>query len=123
MAERKGFFHVLQEHYRWRLFHTTTCKACGWCIISLSHQPSAYIQWPSSANSNGIYWYANATSQQQGAEHKEKLIGLVLRQVVQVEHLHNVGASAPEKIGVERSTGITPKGLPGICRVDPEPPF
>src|SRR5215510_3920825 len=55
MAEWKGFFHVLQEHCRWRLFHTTTCMACGHCGISLSHQPSAYMQWPSLANGDGIH--------------------------------------------------------------------
>src|SRR4029453_15592068 len=44
MAERKGFFHVLQEHCRWSLFHTTTCKAYGRGDISLSHRPSAYMQ-------------------------------------------------------------------------------
>src|SRR5215470_7853936 len=35
----------------------------------------------SSANGNGIHRDANATPQQQRAQYKEKLIGLVLRQV------------------------------------------
>src|SRR5262247_1726304 len=37
MAEREGFFHVLQKYCRWGLCHTTTCKACGQRDISLSH--------------------------------------------------------------------------------------
>jgi hypothetical protein len=45
------------------------------------------VPWPSSANSNGIHWDANATSQQQRAKHKEEIIGLVLRQVVEIERL------------------------------------
>ena len=64
MAERKGFLHVLQEHCRWRLFHTTTCKAWGRCAICLSHQPSVYVQRPSSANGDGVDRYANTTPQQ-----------------------------------------------------------
>src|SRR5437016_7344352 len=122
MAEWKRFFHVLQEHCRWRLFHITTYMACGRCDISLSHQPSASIQWPSSANSNGIHWYANATPQQQWAKHKEKFIGLVLGQVVQIENLHNVGTTIPEEIGVQWPSGIAPKGLADILWVA-EPPF
>src|SRR5712691_12967406 len=122
MAERKRFLHVLQEHCRWRLFHTTTCKAGGRFDISLSHQPSVYMQWPSSANSNGIHWYANATPQQQRTKHEEKFIGLVLRQLIQVENLHNVGATVPEKIGVQWCGGIAPKGLADILWVA-EPPF
>src|SRR5262245_60229746 len=39
-TKRKGFFHVLQEHCRWRLFHTTTCMVGSRCNVSLSHQPS-----------------------------------------------------------------------------------
>src|SRR5215813_6901536 len=80
------------------------------------------MQWPSSANSNGIHWYANATPQQQGTEHEEKLIGLVLCQVIQVENLHDVGATVPEKIRVQWPGGIAFKGLADILWIA-EPPF
>ena len=69
----------------------------------------------SSANSNGIHWYANATPQQQRTKHEEKLIGLVLRQLIQVENLHDVGATVPEKIGVQWPGGIAPKALRTYC--------
>src|SRR5215831_1949182 len=49
MAKRKGFCHVLQEHCRCRLFHTTTRRACSRCGLSRPHRPSASMQWPSSA--------------------------------------------------------------------------
>src|SRR4029453_18587965 len=82
----------------------------------------ASMQWPSSANSNGINSYANATPQQQRTEHEEKLIGLVLCQLIQVENLHDVGATVPEKIGVQWPCGIAFKGLADILWVA-EPPF
>src|SRR4029450_6879835 len=81
--------------------------------MSLPHRPSVYVPWPSSANSNGIHWYTNATSQQQRAKHKEKLIGLVLCQVIEIENLDDVGPTVPEKIDVQRQIRKT-KGFPRI---------
>src|SRR6267142_1383553 len=73
-------------------------------------------------NGDGIDRHSNATPQKQRTENKEEFVGLVLRQLVQVEDLHDVGASVPEKIGVERPGGIASKGLAGILWVA-EPPF
>src|SRR5215510_15072429 len=72
---------------------------------------------------NRIDRHPNATPQKQRTEDKEEFVDLVLRQLVQIEDLHDVGASVPEKIGVERPGGIASKGFPLIGRVDPEPPF
>src|ERR671922_44959 len=74
-------------------------------------------------NGDGIDRHPNATPQKQRTEDKEEFVGLVLRQLVQVEDLHDVGASVPEEIGVQRPGGIASKGLPGIWRGRPEPPF
>src|SRR5215471_10352468 len=66
-------------------------------------------------NGDRIHRHANTTPEPQGAECEEKLIGLVLRQLVQVENFDDVGATVPEKIDVQRQPR-KPIGFPDITR-------
>src|SRR5262245_44366556 len=91
--------------------------------MSLPHRPSVYVPWPSLANSNGIHRDANATPQQQRAKHKEKLICLVLRQVVEIENLDEVGAAVPESIDVQRQSLKTTITFPCVVRLDRKAPL
>src|SRR5215831_14800665 len=76
-----------------------------------------------SPNGNRIHRHADTTPKQQGPEREEKLIGLVLRQFVQVENFDNVGAAVPEKIDVQWQPRKASEGFLDIIRLDWKAPF
>src|SRR5215471_21447215 len=88
----------------------------------MSYRLRVHVPSLPSPNSDRIHRHTNTASEEQGAEYEEKFIGLVLRQLIQVENLHDVGATVPEQIGVQWPGGIAPKGLADILGVA-EPPF
>src|SRR5207245_9063138 len=69
-----------------------------------------------STDRDGIDRHADPTAQQQGAEDEQELVRLVLGQLVEVENLHDVAATVPEEIGVERQREKA-EGLSRIIRV------
>src|SRR5262245_239728 len=100
--------------------HVTVQAERGGRDATLYAPPTPYRALP---NGDWIDRHPNATPQKQRTEDKEEFVGLVFGQLVQVEDLHDVGPSVPEKFGMQRPGGIASKGLPDIWRGGPEPPF
>src|SRR5437879_835018 len=86
----------------------TPCRvtAAGGSVISRHCGRGTALDAPSAGSGlpdgDGVDRHADAASQQQRPEDEEKLVSLVLGQLVEVEDLHDVGAAVPEEIGVNR---------------------
>src|SRR5207245_5241737 len=97
VTERERLLHAAENDGR-RLGHgsgPTDCSTRGAAL-------GAPLPVTPSTDRDGIDRHADPTAQQQGAEDEQELVRLVLGQLVEVENLHDVAATVPEEIGVER---------------------
>src|SRR6266853_6754528 len=71
---------------------------------------------------DGIDWHSDPALEQERAESEEELVRPILGQIVEVEDLHDVGASVPDEIDVQRQTEKA-EPLPRIIGFRREAPF
>src|SRR5439155_4373380 len=72
---------------------------------------------------NRIDRHADAAAQQERADDEQELVGLVLRQLVQVHDLDDVGATVPDEVDVQRQALVAAEGFLRIRWVDREIPL